>query len=57
MSSEAEKKAAFDEIDTDGDGFISAAELKAHVRGGTVAPGVSGSPSRPPSKAGRPSPP
>ncbi|MGW3073722.1 MULTISPECIES: EF-hand domain-containing protein [unclassified Kitasatospora] len=32
MTSEAEKKAAFDQIDTDGDGFISAAELKAHVQ-------------------------
>ncbi|WP_316522083.1 EF-hand domain-containing protein [Kitasatospora brasiliensis] len=34
MSSEAEKKAEFDKIDTDGDGVISAEELKTHLQGG-----------------------
>ncbi|MFD4660227.1 EF-hand domain-containing protein [Kitasatospora sp. NPDC058444] len=32
MSSDASKKSQFDEIDTDGDGYISAAELKAHLQ-------------------------
>ncbi|MBD0671122.1 EF-hand domain-containing protein [Streptomyces sp. CBMA156] len=32
MSSEVEKKAEFDKIDTDGDGFISAEELKVNVK-------------------------
>ncbi|MEU9046504.1 MULTISPECIES: EF-hand domain-containing protein [unclassified Kitasatospora] len=32
MSGDAHKKAQFDEIDTDGDGFISAMELKTHLQ-------------------------
>ncbi|MFJ6777493.1 EF-hand domain-containing protein [Kitasatospora sp. NPDC091257] len=32
MSSADNKKSQFDEIDTDGDGYISAAELKAHLQ-------------------------